>query len=178
MTVWLQLKNPRRIRAITATGLAWVFGRAVTVTVQYAASGTSVKIETFIHRQESTPEASAGAFTVVPSTDPVKTLTVGQEQIAIDLPYDAVATSSSALSAVQLSPFPRNTATAVATTDVDQGRNFAVNGQIQRIIDTRIDNYIRFTESTPGTLLPTGGLYVNRDHVVAMFTTEPSASQL
>lgn len=172
-SIYVQLKGGRPPRLISATSLTWFFGRATTLTVMYqSTAGTAVKIETFIHRQESTPEPSAGAFTVVPATDPSKTITVAQEQVAVENSQETNGTLE--VGSVQFAPPVLNTSAEVTTMTLTAGRNLKSPARIQRIIGESVFDYIRFT----GTELPTGGIIIARSDFVGMFSAETAPTDL
>ena len=133
-------------------------------------AGTAIKVETFILRQESTPADAAGAFAVIPATDPVKTITVAQDQIATDV----VVTSGYV---GQLGPVVRSVSAEALAPTGGIARLLKAPAALQHK-DIVLRSYVRFTETTPGTLLPVGGLLIYHDDDIVMFTAEPSAAQL
>lgn len=159
--LWIQLRN-RRIRKIEATSLTWVYGTITSGAVLYSASGTSVTIDTFSSVVESAPTSLT---TVVDS----QSFTVGQEQVAIELPND-----QEFQPAQQLSPAILNTTSEVTSANTSQGRNLKAPGAVKQIIGLDVYKYIRFT----GTELPAAGVMFARADVVGMFTYEPDPSQL
>ena len=162
IAVWLQFNSPVRIRKVSATSLTWVFGTRTSITASYSTGGTNVTIETFSQVIESA--ATTGTAVAL-----AKSITVGQEQGALEVPA-----SVADYPVTQLSPYLRNTSAAVTSGSTTTGRNFALAGQLQEILDIDVFKYIRFT----GTELPAAGILMNMKNFVTMFTTEPSAAQL
>lgn len=168
--IWLQLNTPNRIRKISATSLTWLFGTKVSATVVYSTGGTNSTIETFSQVIESAPTTGTAVALA-------KAITVVQEQSAFELPKvaaDAIVSGNPIASIVQMSPYLRNTSAEQLINYSQGGRNFKVAGQLQQVLDLDVFRYVRFT----GTELPAAGIVVPLDNIAAMFTTEPSASQL
>ena len=177
ISIYVQLKGGKPPRRIEATSLAWTFGRISTFSVLYSTGGTSISIQTLTHRIESDP---APGTTTVPATAPSSAITVGQEQIAIELPLpDTASVNKSAPQATgaagsQISPFAYNTSTAVTSATTAQGRNLAAPGHFQQILSQTHFDYVRFT----GTELPSGGVMIPRPEIVAMFTATTATTDL
>lgn len=155
-TAYVQLKNPRIVRTITATSsdLTWVFGRRTTATVLYQSAATSTstaaqtkKLTTLIHEVEH----------VTGGTTPVT------EETSISAFNGLDATSLGATSGNITMNQTAQYVTKYMVPSLDAN---------MEVLNVEVFDYVRFT----GTGLPTAGLYFDINDVAGIFNVAPSAT--